>query len=183
MTPSLSATQMVELFKSFDEPQKAELGRALSRLAAEPGFEGVVRGAASAAGLDAISNVLQELKPELLEPLLSKASQVLPGEQRAVLARQVASALSLTQKELLADEIRQGIKGPSQSVNDRLWLVVVSVLSAVLVGSFGTLALGVFLPTPGTVKVELIFAAFTSVVGFLAGLFAPSPVGSRKPDA
>ena len=44
--------------------QKKELGRALSRLAAEPGFEGVIHSAASNAGLDAISNVLKGARLE-----------------------------------------------------------------------------------------------------------------------
>lgn len=177
----IPAANMIEMVKSLDEEQKAELGRALSKLAAEPGYESVIRGAVSGAGLDAISNVLNQLKPELLEPLLSKASQVLPEEQKVVLARQVTSALSLNQKALLASDIQHGLAGPSQTVNDRLWLVVVCVFSFVLVGSFTTLAVGVFLPAPGGVKVELVFAAFTSVVGFLSGLFAPSPMNSRTP--
>jgi hypothetical protein len=175
----LTAQQMIDAIKSFDDSQKKELGRALSRLAAEPGFEGVIHSAASTAGLDAISNVLKEAKPELLGPLLSKASQVLPEERRVDLARQITGALSPAKQESLAEEIQQGLKGPSQSVNDRLWLVVVSVFSFVLVGSFLTLAVGVFIPASGAVKIELVFAAFTSVVGFLAGLFAPSPMSTR----
>jgi len=92
----------------------------LSRLAAEPGFEGVIQSAASTAGLDAISNVLKESTPELLGPLLSKASQVLPEERRVDLARQITSALSPAKQQSFAEEIRQGLKGPSPSVNDRL---------------------------------------------------------------
>jgi hypothetical protein len=52
--------------------------------------------------------------------------------------------------------------------------VVVMILSAVI------LAAGVFLPANGKVAPELVFSLFTSVVGFLAGLFI-SPPG--KPDA
>ena len=58
----LTAQQMIYAIKSFDDSQKKELGRALSRLAAEPGFEGVIHSAASTAGLDAISNVLLKVR-------------------------------------------------------------------------------------------------------------------------
>jgi hypothetical protein len=174
-----TASEMVQMIRQFDDSQKAELGRALSTLAAEPGFDSVIRGATSAVGLDAVGNVLEELKPEILGPLLSKAARVLPDERKADLARQVASALSTEQRATLAEDIQQGLKGPSQSVNDRLWLIVVSVFAFVLAGAFLTLALGVFIPANGKVKVELVFATFTSVVGFLAGLFAPSPLATR----
>jgi len=67
---------------------------------------------------------------------------------------------------------------PTQRARDRLWLIVVSAFAVVLVGGFVTLALGVFLtPAQNGVKPELILTTFTSVVGFLAGLFVPSPAG------
>ena len=66
---------------------------------------------------------------------------------------------------------------PTQRARDRLWLIVVTAFAVVLVGGFVTLALGVFLtPAQNGVKPELILTTFTSVVGFLAGLFVPSPV-------
>lgn len=65
---------------------------------------------------------------------------------------------------------------PTQKARDRLWLVVVIAFAIVLVGGFVTLALGVFMtPAKDGVKPELILTTFTSVVGFLAGLFVPSP--------
>ena len=67
---------------------------------------------------------------------------------------------------------------PTPRARDRLWLIVVTAFALVLVGGFITLALGVFLtPAPNGVKPELILTTFTSVVGFLAGLFVPSPAG------
>jgi hypothetical protein len=42
-----------------------------------------------------------------------------------------------------------------------------------------TLAFGVFIKADGRVTPELILTMFTSVVGFLAGLFVPSPIANR----
>ena len=68
----------------------------------------------------------------------------------------------------------------TQPTRDRLYTIVVVAFSLVLVGAFATLAIGVFVaPSQGGVTPELILTTFTTVVGFLAGLFAPSP-GSRK---
>jgi hypothetical protein len=66
-----------------------------------------------------------------------------------------------------------------EKVRASLWRLVVWAFAIVLVGSFATLATGVFLPAQGTVTPELILSLFTSVVGFLAGLFIPSPAQNR----
>lgn len=68
----------------------------------------------------------------------------------------------------------------SEQTRDRLYMIVVIAFSVVLVGAFVTLAVGVFV-APGKSKVspELILTTFTTVVGFLAGLFAPSPGADR----
>ena len=60
----------------------------------------------------------------------------------------------------------------SQKARDRLYLIVVVAFSIVMVGAFVTLAIGVFAKG---VRPEIILTTFTSVVGFLAGLFVPSP--------
>jgi hypothetical protein len=77
------------------------------------------------------------------------------------------------QKELLS-----AIGGPSASIRDQLWLIVVIAFGLVLVGSFLTLAVGVFYKEK--TSPELILTMFTSVVGFLAGLFVPSPIANRR---
>jgi hypothetical protein len=65
---------------------------------------------------------------------------------------------------------------PSMKMRDKLWLIVVIAFAIVLIGSFATLAFGVFVNAQGKVTPELILTMFTSVVGFLAGLFVPSPL-------
>ena len=69
---------------------------------------------------------------------------------------------------------------PSDKIRDVLWIIVIAAFAVVLVGSFSTLAWGVFHATTGSVKPELILTMFTSVIGFLAGLFTPSPVGNKE---
>lgn len=70
------------------------------------------------------------------------------------------------------------VGGPAtEGTRDTLWLIVVVAFSLVLVGGFATLAVGVFFKD---VKPELILTTFTSVVGFLAGLFVPSPITGAK---
>jgi hypothetical protein len=69
---------------------------------------------------------------------------------------------------------------PSDGVRDRLWLIVIAAFAVVLVGSFITLAISVFVaPSSGGTSGQIILTMFTSVVGFLAGLFAPSPVANK----
>lgn len=73
------------------------------------------------------------------------------------------------------------IGGPAtERTRDTLWLIVVVAFALVLVGAFATLAVGMFVKD---VRPELLLSTFTSVVGFLAGLFVPSPAGdaSRRP--
>jgi hypothetical protein len=69
-----------------------------------------------------------------------------------------------------------GLDRPSRQAGDMLWLVVVTAFAVILIGAFLTLAAGVFItPAQNGVKPELILTTFTSAVGFLAGLFVPSP--------
>jgi len=58
-----------------------------------------------------------------------------------------------------------------------LWLIVILGFVIVLVGSFAILAGSLFFEPPeGATSSQLMLTVFTTVVGFLAGLFSPSPV-------
>jgi VIT1/CCC1 family predicted Fe2+/Mn2+ transporter len=92
-----------------------------------------------------------------------------PEKEREEAIREITSAI---------DE--SAIGRPSQSIRDNLWVIVVASFALVLVGSFLTLAVGAFIPAAGKVTPELILTMFTSVSGFLAGLFVPSPVANRR---
>ena len=102
-------------------------------------------------------------KAELI-PALEEAIQERPKEDKKEIAENLTAAAN-------------GIGPPDPETRDKLWTIVVTAFAIVLVGGFVALALGVFLPIrENGVKPELILTTFTSVVGFLAGLFTPSPV-------
>lgn len=77
--------------------------------------------------------------------------------------------------------------GVSQKANDVLWILAVCAMALVMVGVAAALAVGYLSPppvadppSPNPVKPELLLSLFTSVVGFVSGLFIPSPVGQKK---
>jgi hypothetical protein len=88
---------------------------------------------------------------------------------------------NLSTEERKAMDKALGLGGPSDTMRDQLWKIVIWSFAVVLVGSFVTLALSVFLTIPqGATSPQIILTVFTSVVGFLAGLFAPSPVAKGE---
>jgi hypothetical protein len=94
-----------------------------------------------------------------------------------------ANKLPDQDKKEVAAQIQSGMAPPDDQTRNWLWLVVISAFAVVLVGSFVTLAIAVFRTqnsnTVNLVKPELVLSMFTSVVGFLAGLFVPSPVANK----
>lgn len=92
-----------------------------------------------------------------------------PEEKRKEYVSEIVSAIGTSPP----------IGGPSEQIRDKLWMTVIVAFAFVLAGTFTTLALGVFIKAEGKVTPELILTMFTSVVGFLAGLFVPSPIASK----
>ena len=64
---------------------------------------------------------------------------------------------------------------PPRHIKEWLWLIVISSFAIVLVGSFATLAFAVVMGRAVDAASQTVLTMFTSVVGFLAGLFAPTP--------
>jgi hypothetical protein len=65
-------------------------------------------------------------------------------------------------------------------VRDRLWTIVIGAFAVVLVGAFVTLAISVFVaPAASGTSGQVILTMFTTVVGFLAGLFTTNPVAEK----
>jgi len=95
-----------------------------------------------------------------------------PESQKGKAVREIQSAIKA------AGGI--GLPEPTQRSTDAIWLIVISAFSIVLIGTFFTLAMGVFFSSHGSVKPELILTLFTGAVGFLAGLFAVSPTQSHN---
>ena len=78
------------------------------------------------------------------------------------------------------DEARPQLGRPSVRVSDRIWLIAVGAFAAVLVGSFLTLAISMFVRVQDATSAQVMLTVFTAVLGFLAGLFTPSPIGGKS---
>jgi hypothetical protein len=78
------------------------------------------------------------------------------------------------------DEFDQAVLGPpSEGTRDAIWLMIVGAFALVMVGSAAVLGWAVFAETKANVtfaKIETVVTVFTSVLAFLSGLLAPSPV-------
>jgi hypothetical protein len=87
-----------------------------------------------------------------------------------------------TLKKLEA-QVVQGFPRPDDKTASRLWLVVVVSFALVLVFCAWVLGTGVTAKLDAgatyAVKSDTVLTLFTTVVGFLAGLLAPSPVSKK----
>jgi hypothetical protein len=107
--------------------------------------------------------------------ILAQEIQSLPLAERKELLVQQAGALPTKERT----EVVREVKGfePSPRVRDRLWTIVIMAFAIVLVGAFATLAISVFLaPVANGTSGQVILTVFTTVVGFLAGLFTTNPM-------
>jgi len=131
---------------------------------------------------DLAGQFFEELQPDALKDAVVGAAANLPEKQKKEALRETARQLTPDQQVKVAREIQQGgLPAPGEKTRDRLWLVVVSAFAFVLAGSFVSIATAMFVTVPqGGVKPELVLTMFTSVVGFLAGLFVPSPAGNKQ---
>jgi hypothetical protein len=93
--------------------------------------------------------------------------------ERRAFAQQLSA--QLPPKEL-AELLR--LEPPEPATRNVVWLVVVATFSITILITACGLLYGVFVDQPAAplVAPELVLSVFTASVGFLAGLFAPSPV-------
>jgi hypothetical protein len=106
---------------------------------------------------------------------VQQAVEAMPDEDKKMLILHTVKLLPSTDRR----DVVQHIAPPTHITANYIWLIVISAFSIVLVGSFLTLAVSVFVAgTDGTTG-QVILTMFTSVVGFLAGIFVPSP---GRPD-
>jgi hypothetical protein len=69
---------------------------------------------------------------------------------------------------------------PAQKVNNTIWTVVINSLSAVLIIAVLALALSMWIPpVAGGTSGQIMLTVFTTVVGFLGGLFTNSPTSGK----
>jgi len=73
---------------------------------------------------------------------------------------------------------------PDQTTSNKVWLIIIWAFVLVMVTAVITLCITVFIKVQEDetylAKPELILTVFTTVTAFLAGLFAPSPVSTKK---
>ncbi len=105
---------------------------------------------------------------------IQHALDALPDTDKKTIVLQTAQLMSSTDQQEVVQELTQ----PDGDTTNYLWLIVVSTCAIVVVGAFLTLAVSVFVG--GKTSPEIILTLFTSMVGFLAGLFTPTPVSHRK---
>jgi hypothetical protein len=111
---------------------------------------------------------LKGLATAELIPAMREAIKGRPAEDKKEIAQTAATAANGV------------LQPPDGETRNKLWLIIVIAFAIVLVGGFITLALGVFLLEGEKVRPELVLTMFTTVVGFLAGLFTPSPVAKAS---
>lgn len=104
----------------------------------------------------------------------------LPADKKTRALADAVSSQAPADRQRIIREIA-GMPPPTPGARDRLWLIVVAAFALVLFGSFLALSVAVF-TIGGKASPELILTMFTTVVGFLAGLFAPSPVGQHMKE-
>lgn len=109
---------------------------------------------------------------ETRKNLAFEATKDLPTTEKTdVVTENIKSLPAEAQKAIIA-----GLSNPSDKVRDGLWLIVIWGFAIVMVGSFLTLAISVFTVSNDNTLPQVVLTVFTTVVGFLSGLFAPSPV-------
>jgi len=113
-----------------------------------------------------IKSMMGQLGPENIKNTVVEATQNMSDADR----------------EAIINAIR-GLPPPTGATRNWIWTIVVAAFALVLVGTFVTIAIAMFTmqakDTINMAKPELVLSMFTSVVGFLAGLFVPSPVANR----
>jgi hypothetical protein len=105
--------------------------------------------------------------PEILEALKTKPEETL--------------------KKLGAQTVQQlpyVLPPPNESTRNTIWLIVVGSFAFVMIGAAIVLGLGVFSDVKAgatqLTKTDTILTVFMTVVGFLAGLLSPSPIGKTS---
>lgn len=119
-----------------------------------------------------------------MNEVMSAVSQQLASQsagEKAETLRGVISTLSPPEKEAMTKALSGVLAPPGDRTKDAIWLIVIGAFSLVLVGAALVLGLGVFSEisdaTKQVTRTDTILTVFTTVVGFLAGLLSPSPLG------
>ena len=119
-----------------------------------------------------------------LDSPLSAQLKGLSTTEKVTALRSAVSELSENEKVAVAKGLRPVLPLPSDPMKDRIWLIIVGSFAFVMVGAAVVLGVGVFVgPTDATkqlTRADTILTVFMTVVGFLAGLLSPSPLGNKN---
>jgi hypothetical protein len=98
----------------------------------------------------------------------------LPPEQQIDLAKGVMGGLSASDRQEVARSL--GMPVPSTKARDILWGLVISSACLTLVASALALLATIFIPNS---QAQVGITIFTAILGFIAGIFVPSPVANK----
>jgi hypothetical protein len=123
---------------------------------------------------DAMTTATQQKIMELMRGLA-------PTDRKTAI---VNAADTLTDKDSQDVAGKIGMPPPDERTRNLLWKITVCAFAIVLVGTFLFIASAMFITQSKDivtlVKPELVLSMFTSAVGFLAGLFVPSPAAKKQ---
>jgi hypothetical protein len=115
---------------------------------------------------------------------LSAQLKGLSTTEKVTALRSAVSELSENEKVEVAKGLRPVLPLPSDPMKDRIWLIIVGSFAFVMVGAASVLGIGVFIGSTDATKqltrADTILTVFMTVVGFLAGLLSPSPLGNKN---
>ena len=93
---------------------------------------------------------------------------------------------SQDEQKAMVPKFNSSVGQPGNATRDSIWLIIVWAFVLVLGGSAIVLGLAVFWETKANAtyfaKIETIVTVFTSVLAFLSGLLAPSPIKGGGAD-
>jgi len=98
----------------------------------------------------------------------------LSDDQKKKLLVQMLNGLSPRDRKDVANNA--GVGEPDGKTRNAIWLIVMITFALVLVVTAGSLVYGVVFLQRTADNVQVILTIFTTVVGFIAGLFSPSPL-------
>ena len=112
-----------------------------------------------------------------IQESIAELAAVQASEQPTAIRRAVA-ALFADQRESLEQAF--GLDRPDQATSNKVWLMTIWAFASVMLLAVLVMGISLFVPVTSVgTKPETILTVFTTVTGFLAGLFVPSPVAKK----
>jgi hypothetical protein len=132
--------------------------------------------------LDLLHTLCRQISPDQRRDVVLFTVEAMQVEDRKTVVRDAIQGLPPREQENVTFEmIAAGyIPPPDTTTRDKIWMTIIGSFSFVLVAGFLALAAGMFVPVAKDgVAPSLILSMFMSAVGFIGGLFVPSPTSGR----